>query len=132
CKEENILSQWRGYSAGSYGYSLAFFSSELKDVALHSGFILGKCIYDPDLQMQIINETLEDFLTRGETGERTNLKHFVALMRYGAFFKHPSFKEEQEWRLVSMRGIKTSFRKGKSMIIPYTSLQISSARNCAI
>jgi hypothetical protein len=52
---------------------------------------------------------------------------------YGAFFKHPSFEQEQEWRLVSISSAYPPFfRQGKSMIIPYTPLRISSVLNGGI
>jgi hypothetical protein len=132
CEDGDLLSQWRGYAVGSYGYSIAFIPSKLKEMASESGFILGQCIYDTNLQKEIIVEGLEYLLTKGEPGERADIKEFAAIIRYGAFFKDPSFKEEREWRLVSTRVKKTCFRKGKSMIIPYTSLPISSAKDFGI
>src|SRR5262249_45501398 len=51
---------------------------------------------------------------------------------YGAFFKAPSFEQAQEWRLVSALIYAPLFRKGKSMIIPYTPLPINAAENFSI
>jgi len=132
CEHGDLLSQWRGYSGGGCGYSLAFRISELKQIASDSGFILGKCIYDPDLQNQIINELLQHLLADAAPGKPPGVKDFVTLLKYGAFFKDPSFAEEQEWRLVCALPTDIRFRKGKSMIIPYTSLDISAEENLCI
>jgi hypothetical protein len=132
CADGDLLSQWRGYTGGGYGFSLAFDPQSLKALASNAGFMLGKCIYDTDLQNRIINESLEYLLTKGQPGDRVDIKDYVAVVRYGAFFKHKSFKQEQEWRLVSTRITETRFREGKSTIIPYTTLSISSLQNLGL
>jgi hypothetical protein len=133
CEQGDLLSQWRGYSGGGYGYSLAFRTPELHRIASDADFILGKCIYDPDLQNQIINELLDYLLGNGGHGKPLHTtKDFLTLLKYGAFFKNPSFQEEQEWRLVCALPTNIRFRKGKSMIIPYTSLDISAAENLCV
>ncbi|MGH7045088.1 MAG: hypothetical protein ACREE2_01700 [Stellaceae bacterium] len=49
-------------------------------------------------------------------------------MRYGAFFKDHSFKEEDEWRIVTdlkyYYDPAFDFRTGKSMLIPYYRLDV--------
>jgi hypothetical protein len=104
----------------------------LKEITSDSGFILGKCIYDPDLQNRIIGELIEYLLADPAPGKAPGVKDFSALLKYGAFFKNVSFVQEQEWRLVSALPAKIHFRKGKSMIIPYTSLDIGTALNNCI
>jgi hypothetical protein len=131
CEHGDLLSQWRGYSGPGYGYSLAFDAYSLKEIASHSGFLLGKCIYDSDLQKQIINELVEHVLA-DITPSNSSVKDFVTLLKYGAFFKDPSFAEEQEWRLVCALPTDIRFRRGKSMIIPYTSLDIDTGENLCI
>jgi hypothetical protein len=132
CEQGDLLSQWRGYSGGGSGYSLGFETSKLKELASQSGFLLGKCIYDPDLQTHIVKELVEYVLADAAPGKSPDVKDLVALLKYGAFFKNPSFAQEQEWRLVSALPTDIHFRKGKSMIIPYTVLDISAANNLCI
>jgi hypothetical protein len=135
CKEDDLLSQWRGYTGPGYGYSLAFHTERLKTSASDAGFIFGKCIYNSDLQKHIINESLEYLLTKGPAGDRVEIKDFVAVIRYCAFFKHPSFEQEQEWRLVSSSHsdlLQTRFRSGNSMIIPYVLIPIGKGKLSAI
>jgi hypothetical protein len=116
-----------GIAGGGYGYSLAFRTSELHQIASDAGFLLGKCIYDPDIQTEIINDLVEHLLA-----DPPRVKDLVPLLKYAAFFKDPSFTEEQEWRLVCASPTDLHFRKGKSMIIPYTSLDISAGENLCI
>jgi hypothetical protein len=132
CKKDDLLSQWRGYSGGGYAYSLGFKTSELQKIASRAGFLLGKCIYDTDLQTQIIEEIVQHLLGNGPSAKPPRIKDFEPLLTHGAFFKDPSFEEEQEWRLVSAFPADLRFRKGKSMIIPYTSLDISAGENLCI
>ena len=51
----------------------------LKAIASNSRFILGKCIYDTDLQKTIINEGLEYLLNKGQPGDRVDIKDYVAV-----------------------------------------------------
>jgi hypothetical protein len=48
CEQSDLLSQWRGYSHGSYGYSVGFNAGKLALRATSGSFpfFLGKCIYD--------------------------------------------------------------------------------------
>jgi hypothetical protein len=144
CERGDLLSQWRGYAGDGYGYSLAFSPSKL-EIIRGNWFLLGKCIYDLELQKEIVNESLEYILAgkprpihaeqnNGQTlpKELTAFSDIWPVFTYGAFFKHPSFQEEQEWRLVSTTPYPPLFRKGKSMIIPYTPLRINCVPNDGI
>lgn len=55
------------------------------------------------------------------------LEAFVPLTLCRAFLKSPTFSEEQEWRLVSLRSRNTSgaaFRASRGMLIPYVPLNL--------
>ena len=58
-----------------------------------------------------------------------------ALFECGGLFKHPAFKKEKEWRLITARRDFTDkafdFREGKSMLTPYFKLKISSDKSWA-
>jgi hypothetical protein len=106
CEDGDLLSQWRSYTTQSYGYSIGFKTAILKARAAQSGFILGQCIYDPDLQTTIIDEALGYLLRlsapddeQGQIGELLNVLKHIAL------FKHLSFSQEKEWRMVSVDSI---------------------------
>lgn len=115
---------------GGYGYSLGFVTDKLKELADDAGFVLGKCIYNTALQVKIVDEIVESLLGGPAPGHPGNLHEFAKFLKYGAFFKNESFKEEREWRLVSFAPIEPNvpkFRKGKSMIIPFTSFDLARA-----
>jgi hypothetical protein len=136
CENGDLLSQWRGYAAQGYGYALGFKTAILGERIAPSGFILGRCIYDIELQDKIINEALEYILRSGAPGDKgERFQEFLSVLRYIALFKDTSFVQEQEWRLVPSEPVyltRTQFRAGKSMIIPYTSIDIGEGKNSPI
>jgi hypothetical protein len=113
---------------------LAFDTTTLKEKTKNSGFILGKCIYQTTLQEQIIDDAMKYVQTPSSDEERItdNLWH---VLRFIPFFKHQSFCEEKEWRLVCVRPVElpqTKFRRGKSMVIPHTSIPIGEGENSSL
>ncbi len=51
------------------------------------------------------------------------------IIKYAPLIKHPSFKEEREWRIVTTSGHdynyhKVDFREGKSFIVPYKKIPL--------
>ena len=139
----NLLSQWRGYSAPGKGVSLGFCPDHILRCAERQRFMIGKCIYEPSRQRmlirQVVNavETVASDLLGGERSaiERSALyrEAFAAmetdLLRIAAILKHPSFREEKEWRVVSPVIANTAeapilFREGHAMLVPYIEFAI--------
>ncbi len=58
CEDGDLLSQWRGYAGGSCGYSIGFDPDALMQIADRNGFVLGRCIYDPGVQREIIQQAI--------------------------------------------------------------------------
>ena len=60
----------------------------------------------------------------------------MALVECGAFFKDISFKDEQEWRLITVPKEYTDggfrFREGRSTLTPYYALKIRSEPSAAV
>lgn len=115
CEDDDLLSQWRGYAKNDLGYSLGFSSHSLTPRgALPRQTFLRKVIYDPDQQRRHVRTIVERWL---ETLARLN-RDGVAVERslpYPALwglqeallepllcYKHPSFCEEREWRLIRL------------------------------
>jgi hypothetical protein len=134
----NLLSQWRGYSSPGKGVSLGFCPDYILQCAQQQQFMIGKCIYEPHRQRALIKqvvdavERLAEEHASGEhtASERTGLyrEAFAAveidLLRIAAVLKHPSFREEKEWRIVSpvianTAGAPILFREGHAMLVPY-------------
>lgn len=133
CQDGDLLSQWRGYAGGSCGYSIGFDSDALMQIADRNHFVLGRCIYDPNIQREIIRQAVAHCI-EGElglpSGRRWGFHGPLAdvLFRCGVFFKDQSFEEEREWRLISPTILYyddgLQFRTGNSMVTPFFRLPI--------
>lgn len=105
-EEGDFLSQWRAYGNDGKGLSIGLNSTLLENDA--NDFILGKCVYDCNLQYQICLRFLKDLLGGVEVRSLEfdfpqilleNVENFIYVV--GIFLKHPAFEYEKEWRLVS-------------------------------
>jgi len=131
CESPDLLSQWRGYSGTRGGVSIGFCSDKIVELAKREHGRLAPCIYDHNVQAELIDELIDAVLnTQNEQEENVPIEPLRLsenfnrqLISIGAFFKHEGFHEELEWRLVT--GIKLyrerrfKFRTGNSMVIPY-------------
>ena len=132
----NLLSQWRGYSRVGKGVSLGFNADAVLQCAKDQSFQIGKCIYDPHDQAHLIKKVIdavENFAQQAphitQTQSRTDYHDIFEkiesdLLRIAAILKHPSFQEEEEWRIVSSAitdyiNAPVLFREGHSMLVPY-------------
>jgi len=140
----NLLSQWRGYSKLGKGVSLGFNPNYIMKCAYEQSFQIGKCIYSSADQRRLIKQVIDavEALAQ-EYSENTDVskKHTSQsyhevfeniesdLLRIAAILKHPSFQEEEEWRIVSpaLTDYVTSpvlFREGTSMLVPYVEFKL--------
>lgn len=148
CEEGDSLSQWRGYCPDGTGVAIGFHSSALQDPGswttriemqtskrgyrVESGFY--KCLYMKDEKQQIINDLADLYLQIDSKGDQKNYNNesfqtFLTLLGLcGPLFKHESFKDEKEWRLIvkcfSFDNPKRHFRKGRSTLVPYIKINI--------
>jgi|TARA_B110001469_G_C9556917_1_gene276241 hypothetical protein len=129
-EEDDLLSQWRSYGQGNNGLSLGFSKKEIKTIGNSINAPLIKCIYKEQEQREKIEEIVNRFLDddkEWETGNNVNKvykrnhKFDEYIYSLAVSFKHYSFREEAEWRLViphdGNRVVK--HRAGQSYIIPY-------------
>jgi hypothetical protein len=130
-QEGDLLSQWRAYGL----YALGLKAQSLRDLAHEQGFYLAECIYAPTEKRKAINELVDEFVDRiGASVDWTGEEQggCVALAsRLALTLKHESFKEEREWRLISIPKMVSElcFRQGTSMIIPFFNLALGTNRN---
>jgi len=162
CAKDDVLSQWRGYAGMGNGYALAVFPEELEHgsgngIAPNIG--LRKVIYDEQEQIEIINvavdkgcELLEKESTKARVEKlalayRIQRKLFDRLLECVVCFKHKSFQEEEEWRMIhKLRSVNDEewrnenkltptdqditplkFRDAGGRIVPYIALDFSSS-----
>jgi hypothetical protein len=144
-EDQDSLSQWRAYSAGTGGFAIGFPADLLTAATALQGWYLAACVYDPLQQIEIIRslveEVLEENLT-GATGDVTDEYEedrslrlqmggnlLAYLYRYAPILKDESFRAEKEWRVISRPLFNSSkafdFREGRSLLIPYSKLPLS-------
>ncbi|MFH0781153.1 MAG: DUF2971 domain-containing protein [Pseudomonadota bacterium] len=135
----NLLSQWRGYSRLGKGVSLGFNPDYIVSCAGRQSFQIGKCIYNCDHQERLIRRVVDavEALAREDDSKASEEKPMrdrsyqgvfqlieSDLLRIAAILKHPSFREEEEWRIISpvvtdYVKAQVLFREGTSMLVPY-------------
>jgi hypothetical protein len=107
-EEKDLLSQWRAYcpkGGVSIGFSVPKISENNQYLYNNNNYYVNesyiyKCIYKEEEQRKKINQLFDFLLERTEdTGK---LKGFFnkTLQTFSYSFKHKSFEEEVEWRLV--------------------------------
>jgi hypothetical protein len=107
--QSDLITLWSSYSKFE-GYSLgldAFDLHQIIDYRYGMGYISGYVIYDKNEQESIINEEFEKYLSIWKSIPDCSLsdlskiidKFMFRILIYSYFFKHPSFKQEEEYRI---------------------------------
>jgi hypothetical protein len=130
----NLLSQWRGYSVHGKGVSMGMSPEQILCRAAAQSFEVTRCIYSRSEQERLINSIVDAVeslagehdmqeIANGEPWQGLFQRIEGDLLRIAAVLKHPTFEEEQEWRIISpvMHTLtdRVEFREGISMLIPY-------------
>jgi hypothetical protein len=143
-ERDDLLSQWRSYCPPVAGCSIGFDSNALSraatyDEGLYRRFNLIKCVYSEPEQTAMIDEVLATSYEVAQGIHPSRTGSFLG----GGFgsaiprFKHPSFQEECEWRLIQSRDVTPrdykspsdyedpiEYRMGKSTIVPYVKIPL--------
>ena len=133
CEKDNLLSQWRGYSANGNGVSIGFnpkgFSYITGSDSPPSGLVrLWKVFYNRDTQKSLIRDALEFAYRERHHRPLTDVARQAAeaIRFFIPTFKNQDFQEEQEIRLIftpfASSTVKPRFRVSRGMLIPYYSL----------
>lgn len=122
------LSQWRAYAGGA-GYAIGIAGCRLRAVAAAHNGSLVKCVYAVDAQRQLLAPIVKEMVSAATISQSDAhggglIEGFAARFTLAAAtIKHPSFREEDEWRLVSGLGVKQEtvrYRLGRGLVVPYT------------
>ncbi len=151
CENGDLLSQWRGYTGGSVGFCIGFDSTIINELSITDpGFFLRRVIYDPEIQLKIIddiisqiNECIEKNAIGRPAEEENNIIAYIGhvagiiIEEFLYTFKHPSFYEEKEWRCVLTSGLSNDlealkFRTSDASIVPYTELRFPVVNKCTL
>lgn len=148
-EEPSLLSQWRSYTPHGKGVSLGFSPAVLNHVLTKPGFRIARCLYTnaehEELMRTLLERMLITFRQRqanlDTSRERPSQKYHPFLEEFRndllqvlSIIKHPAFREEKEWRIVSPYFPKYTvadvmFREGASMLLPYTELKLPADGN---
>lgn len=130
-EEKDLLSQWRGYCPNNQGYCIHFDLAGLLKAAKEkfTSCEIFPCVYDNTEKKKRISAALNDhwkkFITLTDSKKREQEIRVLAyeIERLASYFKHPSFAEEKEHRLVIRLAWDIEeharFRAGPMSIIPF-------------
>lgn len=133
-KNGNLLSQWRGYTAGG-GVALGIKIDRMNEIVKNSSFDLVATSYDLGDQVNLASgliDVLFDDLDFDLIDEQSYLEKFVSESVIPTFrwlvprIKHPGFSEEREIRLVHYEpeGNEIFVRSQGEKLVPYVKFAI--------
>ncbi|MFM2478864.1 DUF2971 domain-containing protein [Celerinatantimonas sp. MCCC 1A17872] len=128
----NLLSQWRGYSSVGKGVSLGFHPQHISQWAKDQHFEIGRCIYDTYRQTQLVQQAIDSVCQINLPEDELFAAVETDLLRLAVLLKHPSFREEDEWRVIlpithQELDPRVKFREGTYMLKPYTEFGLQCA-----
>lgn len=117
CEIDDLLSQWRGYGTDKAPVSLGL---DLRATSLPKRTFLRKVIYDPEEQRRLVRAvveiwlgTIKTLLNRNDSIWPSEVPPSLAvsalqgaLAEHHLCFKHPTFSEEKEWRLIKLMDVR--------------------------
>jgi hypothetical protein len=125
CERGDLLSQWRGYTAGQIGYSLGLDLRNTRVIVdIPRGTFLRKVLYDEGEQRSWARRITETWLQSAQSlldaepgVPAPDLFPYPAiwtlqeaLIEPHLSFKNPAFSEEKEWRLIKLTDIREELR----------------------
>ena len=121
------LSMWNYYAQGD-GCNLQFstdflenFRGRLVDPKAKSlVFLYGNVVYNQDDQLTVLKEIFNAFKPYGAFPATKHLYYCMAqcILKMGSFFKHPSFEDERECRIVFNLSVKDNSNEFHQLIHP--------------
>jgi hypothetical protein len=132
CENGDLLSQWRGY-ASRHGYAIEFDRSSLEVAASRNGGFLSRVGYGEDELLDAAEHAAHAVMNNSLNHLSVTAYHIAQDMSAPiATVKHPSFSEEQEWRLVmpyyqaegAVPGAPLEYRPTELAIVPYVKVEL--------
>lgn len=134
CKEPDLLSQWRGY--GANGYSIEFPTEVLRNFlvpVMEQALANFGTPFLGGAELAPVQYKVDESFIQRQARKIVDPENRPSALRLAleclAQFKHPSFEEEQEWRLFVSLGetfTRCLFRVSvQGMLIPYLPLRFT-------
>lgn len=153
CEDGDLLSQWNAYAGRGGGYAIGLESRSLDPKQVPRAVLtdwplcdyrLRKVVYELDEQRRLIADCLDQmvgFLDRkaaSSTEEEASRDlpeciHLASdlLLDMASWFKHPAFRSEAEWRLISWQphirldpSKPRLYRESNGHVVPYVTVPI--------
>ena len=112
-EREDDLSQWRAYGGNAGGYSIEFDIDKLLEIVGPNQDLISPVIYDGQELKVILDDVIvwtETFFMQGlKDGRAPTMEEWAEefgnywlwnLSFMTPLFKHPAFKDEEEWRVI--------------------------------
>ena len=143
-KNDDRLSQWRGYCSGEGWYSIAFDRKKLSKLSKDNNFSICECLYKRDknqkkLVDEIITEEIHkhfDKSSKKRDDYNIIMEAMIKFYYIAPSLKDPAFYEEEEWRFFkqSTKPLRFNidnikYRKGSTVLIPYTEFKLAEEIN---
>lgn len=133
CREDDLLSQWRGYGAMGGGYAIGFDTADWSNVLPPFTYLRAVC-YDEararTFLSQLISQTVSAMMNDcpNDLPSDDPYSRFLSdeLSSYVCYLKNAAFKEEQEWRIAHRPRDQRDLlvRSSGNHLIPYCSLDV--------
>jgi hypothetical protein len=122
CTRPTLSNMWEAYASRGGGYCLGFYVPGLPlECKLPEQRWVFRVIYDDS--SPILEDSIQK-LARSITEYPNESLFFDMACIVASSIKHPSFKDENEWRIVVHNpGVGMNFRQGPNNIIPYIDLE---------
>jgi hypothetical protein len=141
CTNGDLLSQWRAYGGATDGYAIGFATERF----IQSNLRLRRVLYDPEIQRKLVSDTIRGVVSKYENIRCTQPLENMDIALFSQFlnihlqdyiysFKHPSFHEENEWRIVLDLNRHEhlpilKFRESQGRLIPYVPFRLNVDKN---
>lgn len=117
-EQGDLLSQWRGYADDARGFCIGFNPSAFV-AGTPNGPGLYKAIYSSEEQFRIVEWVRQMQSQRGPTDNILENSSFFQFV-----FKNGGFREEEEWRLISVEPLSScEYGARGNRIVPYRDLE---------
>ncbi|TDR52029.1 hypothetical protein DFP85_1142 [Halomonas ventosae] len=133
-EETDLLSQWRGYCPGNNGFCISIDADGIYEEAckIFNNVYLLDCVYNKEKKESDLKDLLNKhwfmFISAARSKEKEKVIDSLAteIILLASHFKHPSFSEEKEKRIVVILEYAPDndlrFREGQFSIVPYIEL----------
>ena len=138
-RNRDLLSQWRGYASFGGGYAVGLRTANLfggSAYAVEPFRVVRPVIYEQELQVRVIAKWLRRIVpSRGADRDEVFERMLELFSEHLMTFKHPSYQEEGEWRLIQFGRFvdgetiwPASFRVRGSQVVPYADIDLTQSK----